>query len=186
MTSPNDDEVDALFADIIAHWDGNAAQTPTSPDDLITIPDEPAVPPEREQQDGPPPPAMLRPPDVAPTSPDNTAPRPDGTTPPPDVPTPPDVTDGWRSYSPAEESDEGFVPPHPAPLPTPTSDWTFWGALIGLVGGPVLLLYRVFLHPDGGNLPIVLAIAVLVAGFVLLVLRSPVSRDADGDDGAVV
>lgn len=185
MTSPNDDEVDDLFADIIAHWDGHAPQAPAPPDGLITIPDEPAVPPEREQWEGPPP-ALPLPPDAAATSPDNTAPRRGGATPPPDVPTPPDVTDGWRSYSPAEENDEGFVPADPAPLPRPTSDWTFWGALLGLVGGPIFLLYRVFLHPDDGKLPIALAIAVFIAGFVLLVLRSPVSRDADGDDGAVV
>lgn len=186
MTSPNDDEVDALFADIIAHWDGYDPQAPTPPDDLITISDELAIPPDAEQRDRPPPSATPRPPDVTPASPDKATPRPDPTTPPPDVPTPPDATDGWRSYSLAEEEDEGFIPPAPAPLPRPAADWTFWGALIGLIGGPALLLYRVFLHPDDGKLPIMLAIALFIAGFVMLVLRSPVNRDADGDDGAVV
>ncbi|GAB96938.1 hypothetical protein BJY21_000212 [Kineosphaera limosa] len=91
---------------------------------------------------------------------------------------------GWRSYSPPEEPDEDFVPPPPRPLPA--GDLGFWGALIGLIGGPLWLVYIAV--TSGPRLYAGLAIALSVAGFAILVARLPKreQRDEDDDDGAIV
>ncbi len=77
------------------------------------------------------------------------------------------------------------MPPPPAPLPA--GDLQFWGILLGLVGGPGLLLYLIMFDRDAGSLWIALGIALSVGGFGLLVARLPSHRDEDDDDdGAVV
>ncbi|WP_168581318.1 hypothetical protein [Gephyromycinifex aptenodytis] len=170
MTSPDDHEVNARFADIVANWNGDEPQTAPDPPDVPATGSDVSNNPSDAHQPMPEAPAEPEP----------------SSTPTPTPPPMPDVTDGWRAYSLAEEEDEGFVPPAPAPLPAPTSDWTFWAALLGLTGGPLLLLYRVLADPDGGKLPVLFAIALFCAGFVILVLRSPTHRDPSDDDGAVV
>ncbi|WP_137121038.1 hypothetical protein [Segeticoccus rhizosphaerae] len=86
---------------------------------------------------------------------------------------------GWRSHA-APEEEEHFVPPPPAPLPA--GDLQFWGILVGLVGGPGLLLYLIMFDRDAGSLWIALAIALSLGGFGLLVARLPNRRDDDDDD----
>ncbi len=96
---------------------------------------------------------------------------------------------GWRVHVPPDdENDEGdeYRPPLPAPLPR--GDLTFWGALVGLVSGPLWLVYLVVAHPHGSRVPMTLAVLVTLAGFFLLVSRLPKRRavDDEGDDGAVL
>lgn len=81
------------------------------------------------------------------------------------------------------EDEDHFEPPEPRPLP-PQEDLHFWGIIVGLVGGPLLLLWLVLFRPDVAGWWMWLAIAMSLGGFVLLVLRGP--SDDDHDNGAVV
>lgn len=88
----------------------------------------------------------------------------------------------FRSYSPPEEDDH-FVPP-PVP-PLPAGDLHFWAILVGLVGGPLLVVLSAVVPVlDTGWAG--LGAALTVAGFVLLVLRQPRDRGSGGDWGAQV
>lgn len=84
-----------------------------------------------------------------------------------------------------EDSDH-FEPPPPRPLP-PQEDLHFWGSMIGLVTGPLLLLWLVLFDPNVAGWWLWLALGLTVGGFLLLVMR-PDSEDDDGDygNGAVV
>ncbi|MDO5711021.1 MAG: hypothetical protein Q4P32_04680 [Micrococcales bacterium] len=93
----------------------------------------------------------------------------------------------WRQHIPPPEPDEDFVPPRPAPLPR--NDLGFWGAMLGLIVGPLWLIYLVVTDPHGSRLPIGLSLAMTVGGFALVVARLPRrarSSDESDDDGAVV
>lgn len=92
---------------------------------------------------------------------------------------------GWRVHTPPEENDE-FVPPRPAP--PSGQDVTFWLALIGIVGGPLWIIYLALATPHTSRLWFVLAIAATLGGFGLMVMRLPARREPedDDDDGAVV
>ena len=83
------------------------------------------------------------------------------------------------------EPDDHFVPPSEIDLPSAEADPMFWAIVGGLVGGPLLLLYLLFFDRDGSGWWIVTAIAMLVVGFVLLVLRGGSERDPF-DDGTRV
>ena len=83
-----------------------------------------------------------------------------------------------------QEDEEHFIPAPPAPLP-PQEDFHFWGALVGLVGGPLLLLWLVLFTPDVARWWTWLALGLCVGGFVLLVLRGP-KNHRDDENGAVV
>ena len=84
-----------------------------------------------------------------------------------------------------EAEDEHFEPPEVV-LP-PQEDLHFWGAVIGLVAGPLMLLYVVFARPFHSTRWFVAAVVVSLIGFALLVLRQPAHRDpTSGDDGARV
>ena len=89
----------------------------------------------------------------------------------------------WRAPDPVEDPEEHFEPGPTAPLPA--GDLQFWGILIGLVGGPLLLLYLVLFNRDGNPLWMLAAVGMSVGGFGLLVQRLPRHRD-DDDDGAVL
>jgi hypothetical protein len=79
--------------------------------------------------------------------------------------------------------DEHFEPPE-VTLP-PQEDLHFWGAVIGLVAGPLMLLYVVFARPFHSTRWFVAAVLVSLVGFALLVLRQPKHRDpTSGDNGA--
>lgn len=80
-----------------------------------------------------------------------------------------------------------FVPEEPRPLPS--GDLGFWGAIAGLGGGIVWLLYLFFFDRYARPLWWVLAVVVTLTGLVLVFLRQPHQRDDDWDDhvdGAVL
>lgn len=149
MSGPRPEDIDAQWERIVAHWDDSA---PAVPHDEVEEPIGHAGPASSHHSDSlsDPHEPMLR-----------------------DDP----VDGGWRSYEPAPEDDH-WDPPAPAPLPPP-QDGTFWAALVGLVGGPVLLFAVAILRPDYGTWWALLAVAVTVAGFALLVRRGGVHRDDD-------
>lgn len=173
-----DTELDARFAEIIAHWDDEA---PGRPDPLaeLTSPADDA-PPTADGVFVADPPAegtggdvrderyLVEPPEEPPPDP------PEAVTDPPSA---------WRAATGAvDEDEEHYVPPPPAPLPA--GDLQFWGILVGLVGGPLLLLYLMLFGRDAGALWTAFAIVLTVGGFGLLVSRLPAHRGDDGDDGA--
>jgi len=94
---------------------------------------------------------------------------------PPDAPVP-----GWRSEEPAEV-EEHCEPPPLQPLPS-GDDKHFWGIIMGLVGGPLLLLFLVLFDRGGSGWWKLFALVLSITGFVLLVLRQPTHGD-DDDDG---
>lgn len=133
----------------------------------------------------------------SPTAPPPAAPATPGATPPP--PARPDESgtpqaaaagatgtprpgSAWRAHVPVEDpDDEHYLPPPPQPLPS-SDDKHFWLMMLGLVGGPLLFVWLMLFDRDGNGWWMVGAIAMTVAGFVLLVLRQPFERDED-DDG---
>lgn len=93
------------------------------------------------------------------------------------------AADGGARAADAEE--EHFEPPDVV-LP-PQEDLGFWGAVAGLVAGPLLLVYVAMVRPDHSNRWFAGAVALTIVGFALLVLRQPRHRDpSDPDDGARV
>lgn len=91
-----------------------------------------------------------------------------------------------RNYSPPDDADEQpFIPP---PLPPPAKlDPIAKAAWAGLIGGPVYLLIGVLIGWTISGIAAFIAIAVFIAGFVILVLRlGDHSKRDDDDDGAVV
>lgn len=83
------------------------------------------------------------------------------------------------------EEDEGFTP-GPVALPPP-EDVHYWGALLGLIGGPLVILYVAIAEPFYRGWWLFGGLALTVAGFLLLVMRMPAHRDPeDDDDGARV
>jgi len=194
-------DVDARFASIIARWDGpvpDADQVTTSgdhdgaagdeqvagdatagTDDATT---EAADATERDAAEQATPPVAPRAPWVNPS--------------PLDVVVPPSA---WRAAEEpdaetaaaaraAEEAlteDEHFEPPEVV-LP-PQEDLHFWGAVIGLVAGPLMLLWVVFARPSHSVRWFLVSVLVSLVGFGLLVLRQPKHRDpTSGDNGARV
>lgn len=189
-------DVDARFASIIARWDGPVpAADASSPDD--GEPDADAAP-ATEPAPGtdaasttdassatevetdaaePAAPASPRSPWVNPSPLDLVVPA-----------------SAWRAAEPADPGAEAaeaalqhdhYEPPEVV-LP-PQEDLHFWGAVIGLVAGPLMLLYVVFARPFHSTRWFVAAVVVSLVGFALLVLRQPQHRDpTSGDDGARV
>ena len=194
-------DVDARFASIVARWDGpvpDADQVATSgdhdgaagdeqvdgdasagTDDATT---EAADATERDAAEQATPPVAPRAPWVNPS--------------PLDVVVPPSA---WRAAEEpdaetaaaaraAEEAlteDEHFEPPEVV-LP-PQEDLHFWGAVIGLVAGPLMLLWVVFARPSHSVRWFLVSVLVSLVGFGLLVLRQPKHRDpTSGDNGARV
>ncbi len=96
-----------------------------------------------------------------------------------DPPAPP-AAQAWRAHEVPDEDEEHFEPPPVTPLPA--GDLAFWGILVGMGGGPLLLLYLIFFNPDAGYW-ILTAIAMFIGGFVTLVSRMP-GHHEDDDDGA--
>lgn len=203
-----DKDVDAQFADIIAHWDDvESLAEPTRSDHGSPQPDpseagpSQAGPSDARPSDAHPSDAGLGAPGAGPTGPGPsrddeatghvnesplmgfpvwrgaTAPSPGA----PDAPGAP----GAEGLPPADD-EEHFEPGPTAPLP-PQDDLHFWGIVVGLVGGPLLLLWLVIFPPGLGSWWGLLAMGLTAAGFILLVLRQPASRDDDDpDNGARV
>ena len=203
MSDSERSDVDARFAEIIAHWDDieltSTADPPadTLPADTLppdTLPPETlppdTLPPGTPSPEAGPPEADPSEADLAgPAAPAQRSPLPGphghggtadvgpGTTPP----SPGDPPDAWRGQ-PTPEAEEHFEPASTAPLPA--GDLQFWGIVLGLCGGPLLLLYLVVFDRDAGSLWTATAILLTLGGFGLLVARQPHRRADDGDDGA--
>ena len=157
---------DAIFADIVAHLDGDE----TDPDaELMTWADQSWVvqTPADETADDQPPEDDHQPVDESPADPEPGRPQ--------ALPTP----QVWRAHE-VDEEDEHFEPQPVAPLPV--GDLQFWAIIVGMCGGPLLLLYLVLFNREAGGLWILAAIGMSVGGFVLLVSRLPGNQG--DDDGA--
>jgi len=158
---------DAIFADIVAHLDGDD----TDPDaELMTWADQASVEQTApgETADDQPPHDDRQPVDEPPALPEAGYPQ--------AFPTP----QVWRAHEVDAEQDEHFEPQPVAPLPV--GDLQFWAIILGMCGGPLLLLYLVLFNRDAGGLWILAAIGMSVGGFVLLVSRLPGNQG--DDDGA--
>jgi len=174
----SDKDVDAQFADIIAHWDdvapdadpGYAGESRPGVNPPLRPATNPTNPPPtrpfvvwRGAEQGPPHRDSEATPDDASRA---------------DAPGPDELAD--------LDDEEHFVPGPTAPLP-PQEDLSFWGIVVGLVAGPLLLLWLVLFRPDVSGWWTLAALGLTVGGFVLLVLRQPHSRDEDDpDNGARV
>jgi hypothetical protein len=174
----SDRDVDAEFADIVAHWD------------------EVEAPPDNPAADGRPdhdPKNLLDNPRQTGVNPP-LEPTTDPTNPPPvrpfvvwrgAEPAAPDRNAGDDGSDPLElddlDDEEHFEPGPTAPLP-PQEDLQFWGIIAGLVAGPLLLLWLVLFRPAVSGWWTLAAVGLTVMGFVLLVLRQPSSRDEDDPD----
>lgn len=116
-----------------------------------------------------------------------------------DLPIAPTTSHAWRGSTPRRDDtddaddvldatdpdDDHFVPPSEIDLPSAETDPMFWAIVGGLVGGPLLLLYVLFFDRDGSGWWVATALAMVVVGFVLLVLRGGTDRDPF-DDGTRV
>ncbi len=181
-----DAEVDARFADLVADWD--PSEPPGRPDEpgspvLPTAATAPAASEPGTETDAPPA-------DRGNANPALPA-RDDDLGPPRDVGSPPQAITlsfpVWRGASGpsiedvlAAEEDEGFIPP-PVTLP-PAEDLHYWGAVLGLVAGPLIVIWVVLAHPFYATWWALAGAAMFVAGFLLLVLRGPGDRDPEDDD----
>ncbi len=157
-------DVEAAFADIVAHWD-DASRTPVG------------TWPAQEDAD---------PLEVVDTTPEPGDETPTMSFSAYDGPTVPLAPAGW---SPREEltsaEPEGYVPPEPPPLPR--GDPIGWLAWCAVLGGPVFLLMASLWWTDIGRFWIMIAVLAFIAGFAAIVARLPNHRsDDDPDDGAVV
>lgn len=188
--SPDGFDDDAIFAEIVAHLNDPSADEPAAEDQgpIRPAPEEAHTETQR--------PLPLQPADAAPAEPTQppTPERPQGnldqgsvekpgeepetsTSDPKDF-SPPQV---WRAPGVEEEDDQHFEPPPATPLPA--GDLQFWAILAGMGGGPLLLLYLVFFNREASGYWILIAIALAVGGFALLVSRMP-GHHEDDDDGA--
>lgn len=185
----SDRDVDAEFADIIARWDEVQALPDTPRDPAGTTTDlEPGADPTApgEASSG--------------LSPGVNPPLRSNTNPPPTRPFVvwrgaelPEPEPGEEAPDPVElrdlsdlDDEEHFEPGPTAPLP-PQEDLQFWGIIVGLVAGPLVLLWLVLFRPDVSDWWTFGALGLTVMGFVLLVMRQPHARDEDDpDNGARV
>ena len=161
-------DVEAAWADIVAHWDADEPEVGpwSAAEDTDTVthaPHEPRRPEPVEDEDDDLPPAWGA---VA------------------------SHVGGERARAAAsarevEDDEEGYVPPEPPPLPR--GDVFTMLAWAGVLGAPLFFLFTALFWRTVPQVLIVAAIAAFVGGFVALVLRMPDRRDDDDpDDGAVV
>jgi hypothetical protein len=196
----SDRDVDAEFADIIARWD-EVASLPDTPPSTDSGPGaesgQDAGSDTRSGTDS-----------ADGSSSDDSGPRTTGVNPPlqPRINPPPTrpfvVWRGAEQPDPAEaeqapdpvelrdlrdlDDDEHFEPGPTAPLP-PQEDLQFWGIIVGLVAGPLVLLWLVLFRPNVSDWWTLGALGLTVMGFVLLVMRQPHDRSEDDpDNGARV
>lgn len=161
-------DLDKEFEALIAQWDspgstGAAATPPATPPVPPAVPPAPSVPP------APRPgvnvwrgPTVWRPPEDA-----------------FDAPVEPTVQRGSPEI-PDEDGDDDFEP-EPVVLP-PQEDLHFWGIVVGLLGGGLLILYVALTGASTSSWWFVAAVGLFLGGFALLILRQPRERDST-DDG---
>ena len=77
--------------------------------------------------------------------------------------------------------EEGHFEPPPVQLPG-QEDIHFWGIVVGLTLGPILLLWMVFFGSGHSVWWTYAGVAMTLGGFALLVLRLPKDRDDDDHD----
>jgi hypothetical protein len=194
---PDDDgsvDVEAAWADIVAHWDDAPAAPPGQVTDRLPRPN----PAEHETEDRP---------DGAPqagvsASGDPASPADAGTGAAGGTDRAHDWGDDWdvprsrvggdqiREAAEREDAteaalddEERFVPPEPPPLPR--GDTVSRLAWAGVLGAPLFFLIAALFWHGAPTWLVVGAVGAFVAGFVTLIVRMP-DRDDDGDDGAVV
>jgi len=189
---PDDDgsvDVEAAWADIVAHWDDAPAAPPAGGTGAV-----PTQTPTEDQPDGATQAGVSASGD--PASPDS------GTEAAGDTDTTHDWGDDWevarsrvggdhvRDAAEREEAadaalddEERFVPPEPPPLPR--GDTVSRLAWAGVLGAPLFFLMAALFWHGAPTWLVVGAVGAFVAGFVTLIVRMP-DRDDDGDDGAVV
>jgi hypothetical protein len=161
-------DVDAAFAEIVAHWDPPSFDVPEETGGATVAPEQPGT-------RAPSPPASGAP--SAPSPPSN----------PPAPQSPPEA--GWRDplNSRASWEDEGhFVPPTPPPLPSVEPRRRL--AWIGLAGSPVVGLLLILLQVAIPRWVSSFLVCAFVGGFCYLVatMGQRSSDDWSGDDGAVL
>lgn len=165
-------DIDRAFAEIVAAW--SSSPEGAAPDEPSDAPRRPVPWPESE--DLPAPGEPTRPPESASAQ----------------GATAEDVTPSWvqRSREDIEaEVDalvdaDGFVPPDPTPLPH--GDLTTRLSWVGVIGGPLFLVFAALFWNDLPQWLLLTAVVAFVGGFATLVARMPSDRDEDDDDGAVV
>lgn len=192
----SDKDVDAQFADIVAHWDETATAPETDGREAKDSEPSDVEAPERKASDHvvetpeSPYAAGAGPADPPPSGPSPADPGRGSVNPifeptwpvwrGADAGSPPDTApDEIRDL--ADDEDEHFEPGPLAPLP-PQEDLQFWGIILGLVAGPLMLLWLVLFRRDVSDWWTFLALGLTAGGFVLLVLRQPTSRDEDDPD----
>jgi hypothetical protein len=205
----DESDVDARFASIVAQWEGPVPDADHEGDDPASekSPDAvaPAGAPVTDEAGTTPTvdvPDTGEEPDQATTAAPPTVPPPPWVNPSPlDVVVP---SSAWRVTEPTDAAtdqaaaeaeaaldaelarEEPHFEPPEVVLP-PQEDLSFWGAVIGLVAGPLMLLYVVFARPFHSTRWFIAAVVISLLGFALLVLRQPTHRDpTSGDDGARV
>jgi hypothetical protein len=189
-------DVEAAFADIVAHWDdpnrSPVGSWPAQEDIGPTLVDDGKD--GRDGKGGAPGGATEATDLLAPGSPTATPPAP-STPAKPTSPAGPAVSGydiplapaDWTppKVEPVEEESEGYVPPEPPPLLR--GDPIGWLAWAAVLGGPLFLLLASQVWTDIGRIWIMLAVLAFIGGFAAIVARLPNSRnDDDPDDGAVV
>ena len=190
MGDPDRSDVDAQFAEIIAHWSDDALSRPGAApwpeaegvDDPVEGGDPPPAPPGAGATPGGGANLTLPPPASPPVPSPGPPPDPPATPTPAAGSGPRPAEPGASAHrdEPQEDPEEHF---HPGPTqPLPAGDLQFWGIVIGLTGGPLLLLYLVLFNRDASSLWLLLSIAMTVGGFAMLVSRLPGHRDEDDDD----
>lgn len=179
-------DVDERFASIVAGWDLHADGTAAVTDAPADAPAAAAsAPSDRSGPDAeafepdlpaPGPATTGRPPWVNPSPLDGLVPASSWRVVEPPVPAP----EAPAASSSLDDDDEHFEPPD-VELP-PQEDLHFWGAVLGLVAGPLCLVYVAMARPFHSTRWFLAGLALSLGGFALLVLRQPRHRD-DEDDG---
>ncbi|HEX5535113.1 MAG TPA: hypothetical protein VFX33_15340 [Actinomycetales bacterium] len=190
---PDDDgsvDVEAAWADIVAHWDDAPATPPAGVTGAVQTDNGTEDRPDGATQAG------------VSASGDPASPVDSGTDAAGGTGTTHDLGDDWEvprsrvggdqireaaeredATEAALDDEERFVPPEPPPLPR--GDTVSRLAWAGVLGAPLFFLLAALFWHGAPTWLVVGAVGAFVAGFVTLIVRMP-DRDDDGDDGAVV
>lgn len=176
-------DIDAEFDAIVSRWDDDSLQPPKprTVQDITT-----AYAALSRPETAPPEPVEESTDDVAPVAADaeeaRTSREPEA---PPEAEAEPEAPLAWREGPSIDAEDEDHFEPGPVQLP-PGEDIGYWGAIVGLVGGPLLMVWIALTGPFHRGWWILGSIVLFLGGFGLLVMRSPRLRDPHDDDGARV